>query len=147
MSTMTYYLRTRNETSTVAPSQVPNPPDIGPVVPLYSDVAGSRPPSPVKETSYSPVELGGRLSHEVDSEGAFGYSRTDMLNVNRNLNNTDKLNNDTSSEESEHPEQVNEQPWTTIRRRCVCSMDSTDRVRKDSGKKGITTKPLTKEQT
>jgi hypothetical protein len=87
MSTRTYYnLRTRTDTSTAETTRVQNRSDTGAAPPLYSAVAASRPPSPRGETStpaspVEPITPADRPSEEVDSEGVFGYSKTDQVKI------------------------------------------------------------------
>lgn len=147
MSNRTYHLRMRTRMGITAPSQVQNPLDTDPVMALYSEVAGLRPPSPTKETSSSesPVELVGRLFQEVDSEGVHGYSRTEMFAASNN--HFEKTPNYTSSDDFEPSPRVEEQPWTTVKRRRARSLDSVPGIKSMGEKKVTSTKVLIGEQT
>ena len=119
-------MRTRTEPNAAVPTGVQDRPDTNANMPLYSGIAASRPPSPRKENSSSPVEPVEHTSDEVDSEGAFGYSRTKENVVRETHGKCDKRDY-TSSEEQEFP-QRKEELWKTVRRRRAHSLDSVSRV-------------------
>lgn len=145
MTTRTYNLRARAEAPTTAQSMMPNQLDTGPVLPLYSDIAASRPPSPRKEASISPAEPAEHPLEEVDSEGIYGYSRMGAI-IDSNIDHT-RIDNDISSSENEPPRDPEEQQWITVSRRRAHSLDSGPRIHRISREKKETrTKGLTKEQ-
>ena len=140
MSSRVYNLRTRIDTATAASPLVQNT-DVAAA--LYSDVVASRPPSPRKENSTSPAKPVEHPSKEIDSEGVFGYSKTEQKTANEN----ERISNSLSSDESELPKELENQ-WTTVKRRRARSLDSqTDyRVPKISGVKETPAETLTRQQ-
>ena len=144
MTTRAYQLRTRTEAGTAAQPQVRNRTNADPAVALYSDIAASRPPSPRKEMSTSPAEPVDHPSEEVDSEGVFGYSKTEA-NANKK-NAHDKKKNTTSSDENEPSRELEEQPWTPVRRRRAQSLDSVPRGHETNREREIQAQKLTTEQ-
>ena len=139
-------MRTRTEASTAVESRVRNRPDTDGPVALYSDIVASRPPSPSKETSTSPAEPVEHPSEEVDSEGVFGYSKTEQVAVSTNDPKNIKDYTSSEPEGSESPKRLEDQSWTTVKCRRARSLDSVSRDRKVSREKETQAKKLTKEQ-
>ena len=136
MSSRAYNFRVRNEAGrtnqpriTVVASGRHNPPvaptedrldvpvtaqNTEPTIPLYSDVAASRPPSPRKESEAD-------KARETTSSRSEGVA---MMNSNNTL---PKLLETTSSYEGETPEREEDDgQWTTVRRRRARSLSSLD---------------------
>jgi len=145
-TTRTYNLRTRTDANAAAPSRGDTRPEPVPAVALYSDIAASRPPSPRRERLTSPDEPVEHPSAEVDSEGVYGYSRTDRLvSI---ANEQAEIRNITSSRGSDRLREPEENQWTTVRRpgSRARSLDSISRVPRNFSREQGVVNPLTQEQ-
>ena len=81
-------------------------------------------------------------SEEVDSEGAFGYSRTDQTAANQNVEPGENV----LSEENDPHQQPGEQPWIKVTRRRARSLDSVTRAPPVSREHDTRKNALTAEQ-
>jgi hypothetical protein len=153
----TYNLRTRDVESTVDPARRISREETSARPPLYSDVAASRPPSPGREVDDGLVEQDEHPSDDVDSEGVYGYSRTDLAAAQAaqaaqsadSRGDVEVIRNDTSHEDhrNDDPENPDDRPWTTVGRRRAISLDSIPRGPVSNRGKDTLAVPLTKEQT
>ena len=146
MYSRTYNLRTRTNARAASPRSMATRPDSGALVSLYSDVAASRPPSPRKELERSPEEpaepRSEHPSEEVDSEGAFGYSRNDQTAANQNVEPGENVLSE-GNDSHQHP---GEQPWIKVTRRRARSLDSVTRAPPVSREHDTRKNTLTTEQ-
>ena len=118
--------------STTAFVREPAPHLAGSIVPtgaapsLYSDVAASRPLSPVKETiPLRPTESAVREEATIVPHPT--ESTVDVIST----NDYEKLEHDTSSDLSNWSKRQDNAPWITVECRCARSLSSLERAQKD----------------
>ena len=114
----------RDLLSGVLGSQYSNSP-----APLYSDIAASRSPSPLKENSSLTATTQAAVVQGAEKPLA-GGQRSEIENVSTvSRDNTELLKPVTSSEDGASPEDPGDTTWTTVRRRRARSLESYEPVR------------------
>ena len=96
---------------------------------LYSDMAASRSPSPLRDREYPSAGAG-----DTGTQALGVASTTCVSNNTKYIFSLAMANREVSEETSK--EQESGSPWQTVNQRCACSLDSAEIAPKEMGQRG-----------